>query len=184
VPTAVGGLADLTKYPARRGYEDLCMIVADNARPFAWTAVSFPGERYVWLALKDAKVLASTVFWISNGGRHYSPWNGRHVNRMGLEEVTSYFHYGIAESAHHNPVNEMGYQTAVNLSRTRPTEVNYIMAAVAVPRGFDRVASIDAEGRGVVITCDGGKRISVAIDLGFLGATMMATGAAPQALGD
>ncbi len=184
VPTANGGAADLTKYPARRGYEDLCMIVADNARPFSWTAVSFPEERYVWFALKDPKVLASTIFWISNGGRHYAPWNGRHLNRLALEEVTAYFHYGIAESAHHNPVNEIGYKTAINLSPREPTVVNYIMAAVPVPRGFDRVASIDAEGRGVVVTCDSGKRVAVPVELDFLGAPMVATGAAPQALAE
>ena len=99
VPTRTGELADLTRYPARRGYEDLVMMVSDASLPFAWTAVTFPAERYVWFAIKDPRVLRQTVFWISNGGRYYAPWNGRHTGIMGLEEVTSYFHPGLAESA-------------------------------------------------------------------------------------
>ena len=68
VPMANGGTADLTRYPTRRGFEDLVMVVSDPALPFAWTAVSFPRERFVWFALKDPKVLRNTVFWISNRG--------------------------------------------------------------------------------------------------------------------
>jgi hypothetical protein len=99
VPTVTGETADLSRYPARRGYEDLVMLVADDAAPLAWTAVTFAEQRYVWFALKDPRVLRSTIFWISNGGRHYAPWSGRHVNVLGLEDVTADFHYGLAESA-------------------------------------------------------------------------------------
>jgi len=52
VPLASGGFTDLSVY-------------------LAWTAVTFPAERYVWFALKDPRVLRHTVFWLSNGGRHY-----------------------------------------------------------------------------------------------------------------
>ena len=83
VPTITGETTDLTRYPARRGFEDLVMLVSDAKAPFAWTAVTFPKERYVWFALKDPRVLRETVFWLSNGGRHYPPWNGRHVNVHG-----------------------------------------------------------------------------------------------------
>ena len=88
VPTITGETTDLTHYPARRGFEDLVMVVSDPSVPFAWTAVTFPKERYVWFALKDPKVLRETVFWFSNGGRHYPPWSGRHTSVLGLEEVT------------------------------------------------------------------------------------------------
>ena len=70
VPTRTGDLADLTCYPARRGYEDLVMVVNDPKAAFAWTAVAFPQQRYAWFALKDPRLLPETVFWISNGGRH------------------------------------------------------------------------------------------------------------------
>ena len=120
VPTITGESADLTRYPARRGFEDLVMLVSDPSLPFAWTAVTFPRERYVWFALKDPRVLRQTIFWLSNGGRHYAPWNGRHVNVMGLEEVTSYFHFGLAESARRNPVSQRGFPTCLDLNASKP----------------------------------------------------------------
>ena len=42
VPTLDGQTADLTRYPARRGFEDLVMLVSDAEQPFGWTAVAFP----------------------------------------------------------------------------------------------------------------------------------------------
>lgn len=160
VPLLNGGNADLTRYPARRGFEDLVMIVSDDKLPFAWTAVTFPRQRYVWFALKDPRVLRNTVFWISNGGRHYPPWNGRHVNVLGLEDVTSYFHFGLAESVR--------AKACRRLNPHRPLVVNYIMAVARVPAGFDRVAAIRAGDQSVTLRSANGRSVRVAVDLGFL----------------
>ena len=89
------------------------MVTADPKLPFAWNAVTFPRERYVYFALRDPRMLRHTILWISNGGRHYAPWNGRHVNVMGLEEITGNFHMGLAESAQRNPLNERGVAVVV-----------------------------------------------------------------------
>jgi hypothetical protein len=171
VATATGGLADLSRYPARRGFEDLAMIVSDSTLPFAWTAVTFPKQGYVWFALKDPRVLRQTVFWMSNGGRHYAPWNGRHVNVMGLEEVTSYFHLGLAESAQRNPLARKGIPTCLRLNPKTPTVVNYIMAVAPISRGFDRVVAITpaADGQSVELRAFSGRRAVAALDLNFLG---------------
>jgi hypothetical protein len=108
--------------------------------------------------------------WISNGGRHYAPWNGEHVGVMGLEEVTSYFHFGLAESAKRNPLSARGYPTCHRLDPDHPLAVNYIMAAVSIPRGFDCVKTIRADSnRGVILTSTSGKTVKVPLDLGFLG---------------
>ncbi len=169
VPTMTGETADLSRYPARRGWEDLAMIVSDPDLPFAWTCVTFPRERYVWFSLKDPRVLAGTIFWISNGGRHYPPWNGRHVNVMGLEEVTSYFHHGLAESARPNPFSREGYPTCIRLDARRPFAVRTIFGVAPVPAGFDRVAAIEpARGGAIVIRSASGKRARAAVDLDFL----------------
>ena len=82
------------------------MLASNTDDPFAWTAVAFSKQRFVWFALKNPRVLHSTILWFSNGGRHYGPWNGRHVTVMGLEEVTANFHYGLAESVQANPWHE------------------------------------------------------------------------------
>lgn len=168
VPWVFGGTTDVSRYPARRGFEDLLMIAHKTDAPFAWTAVTFPEEGYVWFSLKDPRVLQSTVFWISNGGRHYAPWNGRHVNVMGLEDVTSYFHCGLAESARKNPVNRRGFATAVTLDPKTPFVVNSIMGVAAVPRGFDRVQTIRAERGGIALASPGGRIVRAKIDTGFL----------------
>ena len=144
------------------------MIVADDRQPFAWTAVTFAKERFVWFALKDPRVLRNTVFWISNGGRHYAPWSGRHVNVMGLEEVTAYFHPGLAESVADNPIARTGHPTTVTLDPKRPTTINYIMAVVPIPAGFDEVKSIEPADRAVRINSNSGKSVQVPLSLEFL----------------
>ena len=170
VPTATGETADLTRYPARRGFEDLVMLVSDAAARFAWTAVAFPQQRYVWFALKDPRILPETVFWLSNGGRHYPPWNSRHINVMGLEEVCSYFHPGLAESVRKNPVSARGFSTCVALNPGKPLVVPYIMGVAGIPAGFDRVVSIQATSgkRVVILKSASGRRVEAAVDVGLL----------------
>ncbi len=170
VKLATGDYTDLSRYPARRGYEDIAILVTKPCQPFAWTAVSFPRQRYVWFALKDPQVLHQTLMWMSNGGRHYAPWSGRHVNVMGLEEVTSYFHYGLAESVKPNVISNAGSPTCVTMSSKRPLVVNYIMAAVPTPAGFDkvrRILPID-DGRVVRLISESGKSIQTPVDTSFL----------------
>jgi hypothetical protein len=171
VPLDNGGWTDLSIYPARRGFEDIVLVAGDDRRSFAWTAVTFPAQGYVWFALKDPRVLRQTVFWLSNGGRHYAPWNGRHINVLGLEEVTSYFHYGLAESAKKNPLSARGHPTCHVLDPKKPLEVNYIMAVAAIPKKFDRVAAIlpAPDRQSVQLIARSGSKVSVPIDLAYLG---------------
>jgi len=170
VETVTGERTNLSRYPARRGFEDLVMLVSDPTRSFAWTAVSFPEDGYVWFALKNPQVLRQTVFWMSNMGRHYEPWSGRHVNVMGLEEVTSYFHYGLAESADANPISHRGYPTCMVLRGNEVTDVRYIMGVVAAGLGFGHVVDIEIEAdeNSVRIRGAGGESISAKVDVGFL----------------
>lgn len=170
VPTITGETTSLASYPARRGFEDIAIVIADPELPFAWTAVSFPEERYVWFALKDPRVLRSTVFWHSNGGRHYAPWNGRHVNVLGIEDVTAYFHLGVAESARPNPLSKKGFTTHLSLTPQKPLMVNYIMGMALTPKGFDRVADIlPGAGRDTItLVSVRGRKVTVPLDLAFL----------------
>ena len=170
VPMLNGKTADLSRFPARRGFEDLVMLVSDVDLPFAWTAVAFQRQGFVWFALKNPRILRETVFWISNGGRHYPPWNGRHINVMGLEEVTSYFHLGLAESARRNPISAKGYPTFLSLNPRRPLRVPYIMGVARIPAGFDRVKSIDAVrgNQAITLRSANGKTVKARVNLDFL----------------
>lgn len=168
-PTVFGTTADLSRFPLRRGFEDLFILCDDPALPYAWNAVSYPDLGYVWLSIKDPRVLASTLFWWSNGGRHYSPWNSRHRNVLGIEEITAFFHYGLARSAGPNSLRNRGIPTTLELTADQPLVVNYIMAACPTPRGFGRVANVSTAGPdGVAIVDETGKAVEVALDLDFL----------------
>jgi hypothetical protein len=168
VPTTTGDLADLTAFPDRLGYEDVAQILNDPTAELAWSAVSFPAQQFVWFTLKDPRVLTGTVFWISNGGRHYPPWNGRHVGVLGIEEATSYFFYGLKESVMPNPFNKRGVKTAFEFQAGRPLSVNVISGIALTPRGFDRVENIEPRGSGVRLTAASGKHVEVPVSLEFL----------------
>ncbi len=170
VPLANGGAADLSRYPARPGYEDLVMVSARPGTAMAWSAVAYPKSRYVWFALKDPRVLASTVLWHSNGGRHYPPWSGRHRRVLGVEDVTAYFHLGLAASAAPNPLSRAGVPTVLRLRRDRPLMVNYIMGVAVLPANFDRVNKIlpGADGRHIELRSDSGLTVRHPVNLSHL----------------
>ncbi len=169
VPDITGATADLTRYPARRGFEDIVMLVAHPSVKIGWNAVAFPEEGYVWFALRDPRVLASTVLWISNGGRHYAPWNGRHVNVMGVEDVTAWFHYGLAQSAEANPLSALGCPTHRELSAEKPLSVRYVMGVAPIGKRFERVADIRFGDGTITLEGEAGESVKVPVDVKFLG---------------
>ena len=113
-------------------------------------------------------MLRETVFWFSNGGRHYPPWNGRHVNVLGVEDTTSYFHLGLAASARPNLLTRAGAPTAVSLRPDRPLRVAHILGLAAIPRGFDAVKSIVPARGGATLTSRSGRKVFAPLDLGFV----------------
>lgn len=167
VPLAAGGDADLSRYPARAGFEDLVMVSARPGVRLAWTAVAFPRRRYLWFSVKDPGTLASTILWHSNGGRHYAPWAGRHRQVLGLEEVTGNFHFGLAASASARGASRGTVPTVLQLKRKRPLMVRYIMGVVEIPVGFDSVRTVRLRDKELVFTATSGATISHAVDLRF-----------------
>ncbi len=168
VPLANGSYTDLTRYPAREGFEDLAMLHHREGNDFAWTAVVFPEKRFVWFSLKNPSHLASTVLWHSNGGRHYAPWNGRHRGVLGVEDVTAYFHLGLAASLAENPWRKKGVRTAVVLSERMATRIPYIMGVASLPPGFDSVRRIRRTGTGIRLESTRGVWIDHAVDTAFI----------------
>lgn len=169
VPDITGATADLSRYPARRGFEDIVMLVADARVRIGWNAVAFPEEGYVWFALRDPRVLTNTVLWISNGGRHYPPWNGRHVNVLGVEDVTAWFHYGLAQSAEPNPMTALGYKTHQVLNAREPLRVRYVMGLAPIGKRFERVADIQMGDDSITLEGEAGEVVKVPVDVKFLG---------------
>lgn len=168
VPMAEGGFADLSRFPAREGFEDLVMIHHKAADDFAWSAVVFPEKNFAWFSLKNPACLASTVLWHSNGGRHYAPWNGRHRGVLGVEDVTAYFHLGLGASLAPNPWREKGVPTSLAFSRRRAARIPYIMGVAALPAGFGAVETITRVPGGVRLEAAGGRTVEHAVDTAFL----------------
>lgn len=168
VPMANGSIADLSRYPAREGFEDLVMLIGDDSLDFAWNAVVFPQEGYLWFCLRNPRVLRHTVLWHSNGGRHYAPWSGRHRGVLGVEDVTAYFHYGLAESCATNPISDQGYPTSIDLDPSIPLEVKTIMGVVAVGNNAEHVESVESSETGIRIQLRSGEAIETSVDLSFL----------------
>jgi hypothetical protein len=166
VPLAAGGNADLRLYPARRGFEDLIMVAAKPG-DFAWTAATLDG--YLWISLKDPRSLPGTLFWISNGGRHAAPWNGRHLGRLGLEDVCSHFCDGL-ETSRQDRLKAQGIPTTRSFKPKESVSIRVIHLVHPVPASFGRVERIerDPDGGHVRAEGSGGKFVRIPVDWGFL----------------
>jgi hypothetical protein len=164
VRLASGQTADLTRFPALDRHDDLLMLVADPALPFAWSAVTAPQAGWVWFDLRDPRTLASTVLWMSHGGRDYPPWSGRHTHVLGIEQVTAYFHLGHRASTSPNPLSQRGIPTAVELSPNGSVLVRYLFGVAAVPPEFTRVRSIEPASSGMLLTDEGGRSVLAPCD--------------------
>lgn len=163
-----GGTVDLTRFPSPEGFEAIWMVVADRKPAFAWTAATCAEGGWVWFGLKNPRVLPQTLVWFSNGGRDYAPWNGRHRNAIGLEEICGYFHLGHAASIADNPVVASGSPTAITLTPDAPTVVSYMFGLAAVPSDFGAVRDIVGAAGGVTLIDTNGRTVFAACDLNFI----------------
>jgi hypothetical protein len=171
VPCAAGGYADLTRFPARAGFDDLVLLVSGASGPLGWTAVTYPREKYLWFALKNPKQLVSTLLWHSNGGRHYPPWNGRHRPVLGLEDITAFFDLGLAASSRVNSLSRRGVPTTLTLRQDRVLRIPYVMGVARIPNGFDTVDRVRFKADHIVFESKAGPAVRQSVDLTFLNDT-------------
>ena len=86
----------------------------------------------------------------------------------------SYFHYGLRPSAGGNPLRDRGCATCLELDEGTPLDVRYITAVAEIPRGCDRVQSIEAlepGSCGVLLKSASGIEAPVPVDVSFLRVT-------------
>jgi len=166
VPMMNGDSADLTRYPARAGNDDLVMMVNEAphaGQPFAWSAAVMDG--WMWFSLKNPDDFPATLFWMSNGGRSGPPWNSRHTGRIGIEEVCSYFSNGVDEARKASP----GFPTTRRFNAHEIVSLKVLQGVAAVPDDFGMTVSIRPVGENsVAITGDSGKEIIIPIEWEFV----------------
>jgi hypothetical protein len=142
-------------------------MVTSRHSDFAWTAATLDG--YIWFSLKNPEILPSTLFWISNGGRHGAPWSGRHTGRLGLEEVNSHYSDGL-EISRKDLLKKQNIPTTRLFSGKTPSAIKVIQGVHPVPRQFGMVSKIvrDRKSQSIIISNKQGKKVNVPVDWQFL----------------
>jgi len=164
-----GETFDLTRYPTPKGYEDIVIFISNERDDFAYSSISLPIEGYLYFQLKDPRVLSETLFWMSNGGRHYPPWNGRVASVLGLEEITGFYHYGIKKSVDDNILQKKGFKTYLDINSNESFEVKFIMGLVPIERDFKGVQDIVRKDSSTITIIGKGKeKIDVPCKVDFL----------------
>ena len=154
-------LADLTSYPALEDSEDILMLITEADREWGWSAAVAPAGAWIWFAVRRNDTLRNTLLWMSNGGRDYPPFLGRHRRVIGIEETTSFFHLGHRSSVEPNELTSAGYPTAVPLDPGSTTSTGYAFGVVEAPPGFDRVAELVVEEDRLTLVADSGRATAV-----------------------
>ena len=161
--------ADCSVFPAREGFVDIIQLfpeVPADGKP-QWFTASVPTEGYLWYSLKDPEVLPSTVLWMENLGRHGAPWNGRNVC-LGIEEVLSYLASGLTRSAAENELTQKGFKTSRVLDGKKSYSVKNIQGVCRIPKGFDRVSTVDFKPGKVIFHSKSGGKAEALVDWNFV----------------
>lgn len=173
VPLADGGHADLRSYPFAGRHEDFVMLVEGPGSRLGWAAALREEERDVFISLKDPADFPVTFLWFSNGGRDYSPWNGRHTGVLGLEEGRSWSARGHRASSEPNAMSRAGIPTALHLAAGEAAEVRHVIGGVPHGPGWSEVQSITAAEGALVISAGAAGKLEVPFDPAFLAAKLL-----------
>ncbi len=166
VPLAAGGTADIRDYPVAERSEDFVMLVEAPGNRLGWAAALRKGTQDLVLSLKDPAVLPLTLLWMSNGGRDYRPWNGRHTGVLGVEEARCYSAQGHAASVADNPLRRSGVPTSFELGGL--LEIRSVLGGVPVPAGWSEVTAVEPEAGILHIADRSGAAMIVGYDAAFL----------------
>lgn len=169
-PLKDGGTVDLTHYPIADRHEDFAALVEEAPDGLGWATAARADRGDLFLSLKNVAELPITMLWLSNGGRDYAPWNGRHVGVLGIEEGRTFAGAGHRASIHENALTQEGIPTALELDPDGSASVRNVIGAVPLPAGWTKIASVVANGGLLAITGESGETIELPFDADFLGA--------------
>lgn len=162
-----GAQWDLRHYPAGQEVEDFCLLVEARGARIGWTVCLRSAEDDMLVVLKDARVLPVTMLWVSNGGRDFPPWNGRHTGVLGIEDGCAAGATGLAAALTGNRLTAMGVPTAMPLGGSRM--IRHAMVSLPRPPGWAEVAEVTIDKGRLTLTETGGGQVSVPFDSGFFG---------------
>ena len=158
-------LWDLRDYPAAHPVEDFCLLVEAEGATLGWTVLMRHAEDDMLVVLKDARTQPVTMLWVSNGGRDFSPWNGRHTGVIGIEDGCAAGGGGLARALGANRVTAFGVPTALPLG-PRHT-IRHAMMSLPRPAGWSDVTGITLDKEQITLTEIGGQSVSHPFETGF-----------------
>ncbi|MDG4882247.1 hypothetical protein [Mesorhizobium sp. WSM4884] len=164
-PLAAGGTADLADYRMEDRREDFITLVEADHGGLGWTALARRAEQDLVLVLKNPAELPVTMLWVSNGGRDYAPWSGRHVGVLGIEDGRAAV--GHAASLGDNWLKQEGVATAFELTEGRSVSFRHVIGSVPFADAEPPVDLESADGRLRLVATDGSAR-GIAFDSEFL----------------
>lgn len=163
-PAADGGVFDLTRYETGLGAEDFVILAEAAHDGPGWTAVARNAEDDLVLILKNPAELPITMLWLSNGGRDYAPWNGRHVGVLGVEDGRTAV--GHAASIAVNDLTREGIPTAFPLGGH--VAFRHVIGALPAGAAGTLPRDVRPDGAGLRLEFDDGATRTVAYDRAFL----------------
>ncbi len=162
VQTKFGQVVSFESHPFQAGYDDLLMV-SKSTNQVAWTALQTPD--YVWISIKTTTQFPSTLFWNSNGGRHPFPWDGKHSNRLGIEEICGYFNLSIEEAKRNKLPNDISTFKHFDGEKT---SLKNIQGIVPTNTSWGKFLGISISTNGLTINFEN-EVVEVGVDVGFLG---------------
>ncbi|MEM7022349.1 MAG: hypothetical protein AAF637_07110 [Pseudomonadota bacterium] len=169
-PTAFPGVTetiDLTRLPIGERTEDFVLMVEAEGNALGWTAVIREVEDDIVLILKDPAVLPVTMFWHSNAGRDYAPWEGRHDRVIGIEDGCAEGTGGHAAALASNRVSALGIPTALDLAPDRVHRIAHVIAAIPRPFGWDIVTNLTIAEDSLIVSGPAGEIRELAFNADF-----------------
>jgi hypothetical protein len=160
-----GGQWDLRHYPAGHAVEDFCILAEARGAVTGWSVCMRNAEDDMLVVLKDARVMPVTMLWVSNGGRDFPPWNGRHTGVLGIEDGCAMGAVGLSAALAENRLTDMGVPTALTLGGSRM--IRHAMVSLPRPPGWSEVAEVTLDAGRLTLTEIGGGQVSVPFDSGF-----------------
>lgn len=155
-----GATVDLTRYPSGAGHEDFVTLLEADAG-IGWTAVTRAAQDDIVVVLKDSALMPVTMLWMSNGGRDYAPWDGRHDGVLGIEDGCAAGSQGHRAAQGENAVTREGVPSALMLAPDTRHTLRHAIAVVPRPKGFDGVKCVEIVDDRLVLTALNGMQTEI-----------------------
>nr|WP_306268979.1 hypothetical protein [Pararhizobium sp. IMCC3301] len=163
VRTAADQSVDASFYPFSKRHEDIVVMAEATGSEIGWSAALADQDGFLFFAVKDARALPETLLWMSNGGRNYAPWSGRHTCVLGIEEAATACHASgaFASSDTRSP---SGLVQALALKASTVREIRYGFGAIPAPPHWREVADIRVSASELTLVDVSGAEITLPFD--------------------